>query len=187
MATSSMPPFWAVIVFFVLHVDPSVDVWILYSDAYATSQFSLTREMVALPPRSTAIHSGSWPSRLAQRVVELPSTALAPPKVAASTDDTVVGLLAESRTSAALAVPDAARGGITSANTATTTPVLVCFLITSSSWARAAARSIGKEAFLLISEASCGPGHRSTAELTVERVTDRSSTGRTEQSSPVTH
>ncbi len=128
-----------------LHVEPSAEVWILYSEAYAASQVSLTREMVAVPPRSTAIHSGSWPSRLAQRVVGFPSTALAPPKVSASTDDVVVGLLADSRESAALAVPDPATWGITSANSARAIPALVCFLITSSSWGRGGGEGLVKK------------------------------------------
>jgi ABC-type branched-subunit amino acid transport system ATPase component len=66
--------------------------------------------MVAVAPRSTRIHSGSWPSALAQRVVALLSTALAASKELLSTDEAVAGLPCESSESAAIEADGAKMG-----------------------------------------------------------------------------
>src|SRR5690349_9840843 len=75
----------------VVKLVPSVEVWILYWDAYAVSQLITTSFTCWLLPRSTCHHSPSLNCEL-QRVPVSPSTALAGPSDAASWLDAVVGL-----------------------------------------------------------------------------------------------
>jgi hypothetical protein len=87
--------------------------------AYAVSQFSTTRSMVAVLPRSTRIHCGSlnW---LDQRVPGLPSTAAEAGRPACSTDEAVAGRPWESRVLAAVAWCTGTRAPIVAARAAAT-------------------------------------------------------------------
>src|SRR3954467_4219886 len=69
---------------------PSLEVWTWKARAYAASQFSTTRLMVCVAPRSTRTHCGSL-NALDQRVPVLPSNALPAGKEAFSVDDAVAG------------------------------------------------------------------------------------------------
>src|SRR5947209_7293017 len=80
----------------VLHVVASVDVWIWNALAYAVSQFSTTRLMEWVEPRSTWIHCGSL-NALDHRVPVLPSVAALAGYAPLSVEDAVVGLPWDSR------------------------------------------------------------------------------------------
>src|ERR1700750_2079145 len=84
----SVPPVPVVVWAIVVHVVPSLEVWIWYALPYALSHWSTTWLIVAVAPRSTWIHCGSlnW---LDHRVVVSPSTALEAAQASPSVDEAV--------------------------------------------------------------------------------------------------
>src|SRR5579859_5246909 len=83
----------------VVHVVPSLEVWIWNAVAYAVSQFRTTWVIVWVAPRSTSSHCGSL-NALDQRVVVLPSTAFEAGYPEACSDDAVAGWPCDSRVAA---------------------------------------------------------------------------------------
>ena len=83
-----------------VQVVPLAEVWIVKAVAYAASQLSTTRLIVAVPPRSTWSHCGSL-NALDQRVPALPSTAAEAGVPAFSVEEAVAGRPCEISGSAA--------------------------------------------------------------------------------------
>src|SRR6266566_493409 len=91
-----MPPVPVVVEKMVVQLVLSGDVCIWNAEANAVSQLSTTWLIVSLAPRSIWSHCGSE-NVLDQRVVVLPSTALAAGVPAFSAEDAVAGLPCDSR------------------------------------------------------------------------------------------
>jgi hypothetical protein len=98
------PPAPEVVVWTVVQALPSSLVWSWNALACAASQRRVTRQTVAVAPRSTRSHCGSEKA-LAQRVPVSPSTAAEAGVAAFSVDDAVAG-----RPAAAFVVPQAGSG-----------------------------------------------------------------------------
>src|SRR5258708_25715377 len=94
-----MPPVPVVVEKIEVQFTASGEVWIWNALPYAVSQFSMTRQIVWLDPRSTWSHCGSLKA-LDQRVPVLPSKAAEAGVPAFSIEDAVAG-----RPRAAFAVP----------------------------------------------------------------------------------
>src|SRR5260370_41427056 len=85
-----MPPVPVVVEKIEVQFTASGEVWIWNALPYAVSQFSVTRQIAWLDPRSTWSHCGSLKA-LDQRVPVLPSTAADAGNEAFSSDDAVAG------------------------------------------------------------------------------------------------
>src|SRR5260370_1390406 len=95
-----MPPVPVVVEKIEVQFTASGEVWIWNALPYAVSQFSVTRQIAWLDPRSTWSHCGSLKA-LDQRVPVLPSNAVDAGNEAFSSDDAVAGWPCDSRTDAA--------------------------------------------------------------------------------------